>query len=340
MTNRDQTAPRAPRIPSVRDLARRPRHRRLRLDARPCAAGVPRVPGRRARLLRRADGAPGRADRRLFAEAVARTPTRADDSVSWPLRGLPVPAPDTSGQARIASCFGQAPASRCSRRAGPAAGREHARRGEPATWTSGAPSPARTAGCWPGRPTPPARRSTGCGSGTSTPARTCPTSSSAATRAWPGQRGAHLFYLVPDELNRPCQVWRHRSARPASDDVLVYGEADARFELELHALPQRRAGPDHGRRRGTPPRSRLIPPAGRCRDPVLVEPRRRGIEYRVDHAADPPGRRRAVHRHRRRRGRVPLMRAPVERRAGRTGRRWTARPSPRPGPTPGCWAAT
>jgi oligopeptidase B len=99
---------------------------------------------------------------------------------------------------------------------------------------------------------------------------------------------AHFFYLVPDDLNRPHQVWRHAIGTPATADELIYTEADARYELELAAS---RSG-------------ELIIITASCRDttevqilrasdplspPLLVEPRRRGIEYRVDHAADAAG---------------------------------------------------
>src|SRR5215468_5157168 len=46
----------------------------------------------------------------------------------------------------------------------------------------------------------------------------------------------YLFYLVPDELNRPFEVWRHRVGTPGSgDDVLVYREDDERYDLTMHA---------------------------------------------------------------------------------------------------------
>ena len=58
-------------------------------------------------------------------------------------------------------------------------------------------------------------------------------------RTYPGSAWSadsrQLFYLVPDELNRPWQVWRHRIGTDASADVLVLAEPDARFELTLHA---------------------------------------------------------------------------------------------------------
>src|SRR6266567_4915225 len=38
----------------------------------------------------------------------------------------------------------------------------------------------------------------------------------------------YLFYLVPDELNRPFELRRHRVGTPAAADVLLFTEADAR----------------------------------------------------------------------------------------------------------------
>ncbi len=43
----------------------------------------------------------------------------------------------------------------------------------------------------------------------------------------------YLFYLVPDELNRPYQLWRHEVGTDAARDVLVLAEEDARYELTL-----------------------------------------------------------------------------------------------------------
>ena len=55
------TPPVAPRVPSVRELHGDTVDRRLRVDARPRWTGVPRLPRRGARLLRREQPAPGRA---------------------------------------------------------------------------------------------------------------------------------------------------------------------------------------------------------------------------------------------------------------------------------------
>ena len=115
-------------------------------------------------------------------------------------------------------------------------------------------------------------------------------------------------------------------------------EPDARFELELRASRSGELALVTAQSRDTTEVT-LIPLDRPGRDPVLVEPRRRGVEYRADHLAG------------RRGGELylvtddgeaefRLMRAPVGRRAGSAGSRWTAPPSPRPGPAPGCWAAT
>jgi oligopeptidase B len=111
-------------------------------------------------------------------------------------------------------------------------------------------------------------------------------------RSYPGgawaSDSAHFFYLVPDELNRTHQVWRHAVGTAASADVLVYTETDARYGLTL-------AGTRSGELIVITAASRdttevwLIPAAEPLAAPKLVEPRRRGVEYRVDHAASPAG---------------------------------------------------
>src|SRR5216683_1701892 len=92
-----------------------------------------------------------------------------------------------------------------------------------------------------------------------------------------------LFYLVPDDLNRPFQVWRHRIGRPAAADVLVLSEPDGRYELTLHASRSGHFAVITSACRDTT-EVRLIPLADPFADPILVEPRRRGVEYRLDHA--------------------------------------------------------
>ncbi len=98
----------------------------------------------------------------------------------------------------------------------------------------------------------------------------------------------YLFYLVPDELNRPFQLWRHEVGTPAAGDVLVYSEDDAKYELTLHASRSGGFAVIISACRDTT-EVRLIPLANPLAEPVLVEPRRRGVEYRVDHARSDDG---------------------------------------------------
>jgi oligopeptidase B len=111
-------------------------------------------------------------------------------------------------------------------------------------------------------------------------------------RSYPGSAWSadsrQLFYLVPDELNRPCQVWRHRLGTDPAADVLVLEEADARFELTLRTSRSGEQIVITAASRDTTEVA-LIPAAAPDREPVVVWPRRRGVEYRVDHAADPAG---------------------------------------------------
>jgi oligopeptidase B len=111
-------------------------------------------------------------------------------------------------------------------------------------------------------------------------------------RSYPGgawaSDSAHFFYLVPDELNRPHQVWRHAIGTAATEDALVYTETDARFELTLAASRSGELIIITAASRDTT-EVWLIPAGTPLATPKLVEPRRRGVEYRVDHAAHPAG---------------------------------------------------
>src|SRR5262249_2732159 len=46
--------------------------------------------------------------------------------------------------------------------------------------------------------------------------------------AW-SRDGSALFYVTVDEAWRPYRVWRHKVGTPASEDVIVYEEADEKF---------------------------------------------------------------------------------------------------------------
>ncbi len=95
-----------------------------------------------------------------------------------------------------------------------------------------------------------------------------------------------IFFTRPDAANRTYQLWRHRLATPfMDDDVLVHEEADERFHLgvdrtkdgafivlELHSKVTAEVHVIDA----DEPRS----------DPRVVESRRQGIEYQVEHHGD------------------------------------------------------
>ncbi|MGI8572090.1 MAG: S9 family peptidase [Solirubrobacteraceae bacterium] len=95
----------------------------------------------------------------------------------------------------------------------------------------------------------------------------------------------HLFYLAPDELMRPFQVWRHELGTPASGDQLVFEEPDQRIELLLHPSRSGEVAIITGRSQDTT-EILLIALSDPTAAPVLVEPRRSATEYWVDHARE------------------------------------------------------
>lgn len=108
-------------------------------------------------------------------------------------------------------------------------------------------------------------------------------------RSYPGAAWAldseYLFYLVPDDLNRPFQVWRHRVGTPAGDDVLVLDEPDQRFDLTLEGSRSGELAIITAESRETT-EVHAIDLRRPLADPAVVERRQRGTEYRIDHARD------------------------------------------------------
>jgi oligopeptidase B len=95
----------------------------------------------------------------------------------------------------------------------------------------------------------------------------------------------YLFYLVPDELHRPFQLWRHRIGALADSDELVLEEPDQRFELTLSGSRSGQLGIVTIASRDTT-EVWLLSLDHPMAEPVVVQPRSRGVEYRVDHARD------------------------------------------------------
>jgi oligopeptidase B len=95
---------------------------------------------------------------------------------------------------------------------------------------------------------------------------------------------------VPDALNRPFQVWRHEVGTSSAGDALVVEEPDQRFELTLEGSRSGELAIITAASRDTT-EVRAIHAERPLEVPMIVEPRRRGTEYRIDHAraADGPG---------------------------------------------------
>ncbi len=93
---------------------------------------------------------------------------------------------------------------------------------------------------------------------------------------------ATLFYTRPDAANRPYQLWRHRVGTAADADTLVVEEPDERFHLGVGRTKD-------GEYVVVEMHSRItsevqVIPAGRPETvPRVVEARRQGVEYGVEH---------------------------------------------------------
>jgi len=161
---------------------------------------------------------------RLAAESAGRIPAGAETSVGWPLSGFIYRTRTPEGRENLQllrSTSGES---------GEYVLLDENILGQEAGYVEvGTGCPARTASCLPGRPTPAAPRSIcwqirDLSTGVDRPDR--------IERSYPGLAwsadGRYLFYLVPDEMNRPFQVRRHQLGTEAATDELVCTEDDAR----------------------------------------------------------------------------------------------------------------
>ncbi len=97
--------------------------------------------------------------------------------------------------------------------------------------------------------------------------------------------GSALFYLTVDDAWRAYRVWRHRVGTPAEQDVIVFEEDDERFHV---SLGQTRSERFLVIRSASVLTSEvwLLDAAAPDGEPVVVTPRRQGVDYDVDHAGD------------------------------------------------------
>jgi oligopeptidase B len=94
-----------------------------------------------------------------------------------------------------------------------------------------------------------------------------------------------FFYVMPDAAVRPYQVWRHVLGTPTEDDALVMQEDDERFELSVEQTKSESYVIFTSTSQVTS-ESLFIPSDQPEAEPVLVEARRHGIEYNIDHQGD------------------------------------------------------
>ncbi|MEQ8841108.1 MAG: S9 family peptidase [Acidimicrobiales bacterium] len=102
--------------------------------------------------------------------------------------------------------------------------------------------------------------------------------------AWSAD-GRFVFYVAPDDQERPFRVMRHEVGTGQSDDVEVYRDDDERFFVGVEAT---RSGQwiVIGSVSKTSSEFALIPAAAPTSAPTVVRPRVADVEYRVDHWVD------------------------------------------------------
>ncbi len=94
-----------------------------------------------------------------------------------------------------------------------------------------------------------------------------------------------FFYVRPDGAMRPYQIWRHVLGTPEDDDVLVLQEDDERFELTIELTKSEKFLIISSTSQITS-ECRYLPADQPHGQPVMIEPRRNGVEYSVDHQDD------------------------------------------------------
>jgi len=102
--------------------------------------------------------------------------------------------------------------------------------------------------------------------------------------AW-SRDGGVLFYVTVDEAWRPYRVWRHKVGTPASSDVMVFEESDERFWVSIGlSRTERYVYIATGSKMTS--EWWLLDSAAPEGSFTVVAPRRQGVEYDVEIAAD------------------------------------------------------
>lgn len=94
--------------------------------------------------------------------------------------------------------------------------------------------------------------------------------------------GSTLFYLTVDDAWRPHRVWRHRVGTAATEDTIVYQEDDERFWVGVGLTRSEKFIVIDAHSKITS-EIRVIPASDPDADPILIAPRRQGVEYSIEH---------------------------------------------------------
>jgi oligopeptidase B len=94
-----------------------------------------------------------------------------------------------------------------------------------------------------------------------------------------------FFFVRPDKSMRPYQVWRHVLGTPVEKDVVVLQEDDERFELSVELTKSERYIVITSSSQVTSESSFIDSDTPEA-EPMLIEARRQGVEYSVDHQGD------------------------------------------------------
>jgi oligopeptidase B len=97
-----------------------------------------------------------------------------------------------------------------------------------------------------------------------------------------------LFYIVTNAAYRAYQVWRHAIGTDPAQDVLVFTEHDERFDVIVRATRSGAYILLHTESRDTT-ETLVIPATDPGAVPTVLQERRKGVEYRADHADGPDG---------------------------------------------------
>ncbi len=97
-----------------------------------------------------------------------------------------------------------------------------------------------------------------------------------------------LLYITVDDAWRPYRVWRHTVGTPSSDDVIVFEEPDAKFNVNVGLSRSKRYLMISSASSLTS-EFWLLDAANPTGEFRVVKPRRTGVEYSVEHQVRPDG---------------------------------------------------